>query len=189
LAKKIDPKMRVFAQIIVRGEEDKGVRLWEFGKNIYQSLLSLADDPDYGDYTDISEGIDFTLEAKYGDVGGRSVLLSSITPKRKASPLSTDADQVQSWLENQDNILDIQSRFKKSYDEVKQALTKFINPEAEEEGEIIKDKPSDFDDDVKKDPKSNYSLSKKDTKTSVDKFDSLFKDGDDVEDEDDDLPF
>ena len=41
--------MRIFAQVIVRGEEDKGVRLWEFGKNIYQSLLSLADDPDYGD--------------------------------------------------------------------------------------------------------------------------------------------
>ena len=119
LAKKIDPKMRVFAQVIVRGEEDKGVRLWEFGKNIYQSLLSLADDPDYGDYTDINEGIDFTLEAKYGDVGGRQVLLSSITPKRKSSPLSTDADLVKSWLENQNEILELQGKYKKDYDTIK----------------------------------------------------------------------
>ena len=130
LAKKIDPKMRVFAQVIVRGEEDKGVRLWEFGKNIYQSLLSLADDPDYGDYTDINEGIDFTLEAKYGDVGGRQVLLSSITPKRKSSPLSTDADLVKSWLENQNEILELQGKYKKSYDTIKKLLAKFINPEA-----------------------------------------------------------
>ena len=34
LAKKIDPKMRVFVPVIVRGEEEKGVRLWEFGKEI-----------------------------------------------------------------------------------------------------------------------------------------------------------
>tara|TARA_R100000995_G_scaffold67635_3_gene36248 strand:- start:1428 stop:2279 length:852 start_codon:yes stop_codon:yes gene_type:complete len=185
LAKKIDPKMRVFAQVIVRGEEDKGVRLWEFGKNIYQSLLSLADDPDYGDYTDINEGIDFTLEAKYGDVGGRQVLLSSITPKRKSSPLSTDADLVKSWLENQNEILELQGKYKKSYDVIKKLLAKFINPEAEaEEGEIIKEKSSDFDNDVSSNPKSNYSLSKKDTKAPVDKFDALFDD-----EEDDDLPF
>ena len=185
LAKKIDPKMRVFAQVIVRGEEDKGVRLWEFGKNIYQSLLSLADDPDYGDYTDINEGIDFTLEAKYGDVGGRQVLLSSITPKRKSSPLSTDADLVKSWLENQNEILELQGKYKKSYDVIKKLLAKFINPEAEaEEGEIIKEKSSDFDKDTTSDPKSNYSLSKKDTKAPVDKFDALFDD-----EEDDGLPF
>ena len=183
LAKKIDPKMRVFAQVIVRGEEDKGVRLWEFGKNIYQSLLSLADDPDYGDYTDINEGIDFTLEAKYGDVGGRQVLLSSITPKRKSSPLSTDADLVKSWLENQNEILELQGKYKKSYDTIKKLLAKFINPEAEaEEGEIIKEKSSDFDNDVSSNPKSNYSLSKKDTKAPVDKFDALF-------DDDEDSPF
>ena len=185
LAKKIDPKMRIFAQVIVRGEEDKGVRLWEFGKNIYQSLLSLADDPDYGDYTDINEGIDFTLEAKYGDVGGRQVLLSTITPKRKSSPLSTDADQIKGWLENQNDILELQGKYKKDYDAIKKLLARFINPEAEaEEGAIISEKSSDFDKDTTSDPKSNYSLSKKDTKAPVDKFDSLFDDKDN-----DDLPF
>ena len=32
LAKKIEPKMRVFVPVIVKGEEDKGVRMWQFGK-------------------------------------------------------------------------------------------------------------------------------------------------------------
>ena len=33
LAKKLDPKMRVFVPVVVRGEEDQGVKLWQFGKN------------------------------------------------------------------------------------------------------------------------------------------------------------
>ena len=40
LAKKLDPKMRVFAPVIVRGEEDQGVKLWQFGKNTYLEFLS-----------------------------------------------------------------------------------------------------------------------------------------------------
>ena len=32
LAKKLDAKTRIFAPVVVRGEEDKGVRLWQFGK-------------------------------------------------------------------------------------------------------------------------------------------------------------
>ncbi len=32
-------KMRVFAPVIVRGEEEQGTRLWEFGKEIYQQFL------------------------------------------------------------------------------------------------------------------------------------------------------
>ena len=44
LAKKLDPKMRIFAPVIVRGEEEKGVRLWEFGKEIYMQLLGIAED-------------------------------------------------------------------------------------------------------------------------------------------------
>ena len=49
LAKKLEPKMRVFAPVIVRGEEDKGVRLWGFGITIYKALLALAEDEDIGE--------------------------------------------------------------------------------------------------------------------------------------------
>ena len=56
LAKKLDAKTRIFAPVIVRGEEDKGVRLWQFGKLIYEELLSLAVDEEIGDYTDIAQG-------------------------------------------------------------------------------------------------------------------------------------
>ena len=78
LAKKLDPKMRVFAPVVVRGEEEKGVRLWEFGKEIYMQLLGIAEDEDYGDFTDINEGRDFTVDVVTGDIGGCQGLKSSI---------------------------------------------------------------------------------------------------------------
>ena len=46
LAKKLYPKMRTYAPVIVRGEEDRGVRLWAFGKTVYQSILNLMLDED-----------------------------------------------------------------------------------------------------------------------------------------------
>jgi hypothetical protein len=183
LAKKLDPKMRVFAPVIVRGEEDKGVRLWEFGKEIYLQLLGLAEDEDYGDFTDISEGFDFTLEALMGDIGGRQGLKSSIRPKRKTSALSEDAAQIEMWLEEQPDILEMQAKFKKSFDELKTILQNFLEPENEEE-EMAPAKVESIDEELNLEPKSNYSLStKKEVAKPVDKFDSLF------DDEDDDLPF
>jgi hypothetical protein len=48
LAKKLDAKNRIFVPVIVRGEEDKGARLWQFGKHVlmiyykeYQLILVL----------------------------------------------------------------------------------------------------------------------------------------------------
>jgi hypothetical protein len=48
-AKRFWPKMRIFAPIVVRGEEDKGVRWWGFSRTTYQALLDVVLDPEYGD--------------------------------------------------------------------------------------------------------------------------------------------
>ena len=56
LAKKLDAKVRTFAPIVVRGQEDEGVKLWQFGKEVYQEFLNLAADDEIGDFTDINQG-------------------------------------------------------------------------------------------------------------------------------------
>ena len=78
LAKKLDPKTRVFAPVIVRGEEDKGVRLWQFGKLVYEELLSLAVDEEIGDYTDVSSGRDLTVETVGPESTGTQYNKSSV---------------------------------------------------------------------------------------------------------------
>jgi hypothetical protein len=187
LAKKLDPKMRVFAPVVVRGEEDKGVRLWEFGKEIYMQLLGIAEDEDYGDFTDINDGRDFTVEAVMGDIGGRQGIKCSIRVKPKTSPLGTDKTQIKSWLSEQPNVLELQK--KNTFEDLKSVLEKFLNPEAEgdEEEEVVvpakatnaapKDLPWEDDEDETPAPKANYALKSAPTKTSkAAKFDALFED-------------
>ena len=64
LGKKIEAKMRTFAPVVVRGEENQGVKFWGFGKTVYQELLSIIADPDYGDRSDPINGRDISVEFK-----------------------------------------------------------------------------------------------------------------------------
>jgi len=183
LAKKLDPKMRVFAPVIVRGEEEKGVRLWEFGKEIYMQLLGIADDEDYGDYTDINEGRDFTVDVVKGDVGGRQGLKSSIRIKPKTTALSTDAALIQAFLKEQPTLLEIQRKM--TYDGLKEVLQNWLSPEEPEEGAIIDDEDTPDVEEVSA-PAKAYTLKQPlaPKASKADQFDSLFTDEDD-----NDLPF
>jgi hypothetical protein len=181
LSKKLEPKMRVFAPVIVRGEEDKGVRLWEFGKEIYMNLLGIADDEDYGDFTDMAEGRDFTVEAVMGDIGGRQGLKSSIRVKPKTSPLSTNKEDIKKWLEEQPNILDIQSTYKMTFDKMKETLQNWLNPEdateeteVEETEEVEETSPAKAND-LPWEDEDEVKPSKPVKKSKADKFDALFE--------------
>ena len=68
MAKDLSARQRFFAAVVVRGEEDKGVRLWGFGKTAYKELLNLVLNPEYGDITDVDEGTDLTIQ--YGKPPG-----------------------------------------------------------------------------------------------------------------------
>lgn len=188
LAKKIEPKMRIYAPVIVRGEEEKGVRLWEFGKNIYLQLLGIADDEDYGDYTDVNEGRDFTVEAVTGDVGGRQGLKMTLRVKPKTTPLSDDADEIEKWLDNQPNILEIQRKME--FDQVKDLLQKWLSPEDEEgEGEEEEEEEG-FNETLAKATQAN----KEKTEQPAKKYQAPVKSNksksfDDLFEEEDDLPF
>ncbi len=41
MGRKIEPKMRTYVPIIIRGKESEGVKFWGFGKTIYTELLSI----------------------------------------------------------------------------------------------------------------------------------------------------
>jgi len=172
MAKKLEPKMRIFAPVIVRGEEDKGVRLWEFGKQVYMDLLSIAEDEDVGDYTDPITGRDITVETAGKETTGLMYNTSTVRVRTKCTPLSEDSDKVKLWLETQPDPL---TQFKKySYDEMKDSLLKHLNPEEEikETADAVETKaPSDLP--WEKPAQGGYSLNT--GKTSIDSaIDDLF---------------
>ena len=177
LAKKLDPKTRIYAPVIVRGEESEGVQLWEFGKEIYEAFLQMAADEEVGDFTDIMSGRDIKMTTVGPEATGTKYNKTTIAPSMKTTPLSDDSKQIEKWLEEQENPKDLYKPL--PFDTIKQALQEWLNPEDEEEvtEEVV--------DEVKEEPKSNYSLSTKPTakKSKEEQFDDLF--GED----DDDAPF
>jgi len=141
LAKKLEPKMRVMVPVVVRGEEDKGVRLWEFGKQVYMDLLKFAEDEDIGDFTDPVAGRDITVETVDKTTTGLMYNTSTVRVRTKSTPLSEDAAKVKLWLSTQPNPVE---QFKRlSYDEMKEALMKHLNPEEElkEQADVVAAKP------------------------------------------------
>ena len=92
LAKEITAKQRFFSPIVVRGEEDKGVQIWGYSKTIYEDLLKLMLNPDYGDITDPDEGLDLVVSSS--KKSGKMYPETSLTPKRKSSPLAAKKDLV-----------------------------------------------------------------------------------------------
>ena len=164
LAKKLEPKMRVFAPVIVRGEESKGVRFWEFGRQVYQELLSYAADEDYGDFTDVVSGLDMTVEV----VQGNPYPQTSIRVKPKQTPLSDNNDEVEKWLAEQPELLKYYKKF--TYDEMKTALQDWLNPEESTESDTITSDSTPTED-------TGYTLNVKQKESfNEDEFDDLFKD-------------
>ena len=163
--------MRVFAPVVVRGEENKGVRFWEFGKQVYQELLSYAADEDYGDFTDVVSGLDMTVEV----VQGNPYPQTSLRVKPKQSPLSDDNNQVEKWLAEQPELLKYYKKY--SYDEMKTALQEWLNPEESSEQtatEALFNDPSPLEKEAKD---TGYTLNVKTKETVSDSdFDDLFKD-------------
>lgn len=181
LAKKIEPKSRYFAAVIVRGEEHLGTRLWEFGKLTNDQLVGIAADEDYGDFTDITDGRDFTIEATEDIIAGRKGIKCNIRVKPKTTAISEDGALVEKLLNEQPDILGINRRY--TYDQLKDVLTKWLNPEEEAaatEAPIAskdEDEEDDFLTEINKPVAPAYSLETPAAKTSnADKFDNLFND-------------
>ena len=131
LGKKVEAKMRTYVPVVVRGEESQGVKFWGFGKTVYQELLSIIADPDYGDITDQVSGRDVAVEFKTAEETGASFPSTSIRVKPNQTPITEDASMMESLTENQKNITDIYQEL--SYDELTNALNEYLNGGSSEE--------------------------------------------------------
>ena len=124
--KKMEPKLRTFVPVIVRGKENEGVKFWGFGKTVYQDILGYIADPDYGDITDPMNGRDIVVEIQSAEDSNAAYPTTTIRVKPAQSKLAESADQIQSLLENQKNITELYSEL--SYSELKGVLENWLNP-------------------------------------------------------------
>ena len=130
LGKKMEPKMRTYVPVLIRGKESDGVKFWGFGKLVYQELLGVIADPDYGDITDPMNGRDILVEFTPAEGAGQFPK-TTIRVKPNVSPITEDKDVATAATTNQPNLSDI---FKEpSYDDLKEALANWLDPEGSDE--------------------------------------------------------
>ena len=124
--KRIEPKMRTFVPVVVRGEESEGVKFWGFGKTVYQELLGIIADPDYGDISDSLTGRDIVVERQTPAEAGNQYGKTTIRVKPNVTALSEDSDQLTRLLDEQPNLTELYNE--PTYDELKEHLSNFLNP-------------------------------------------------------------
>ncbi len=132
IGKGLEPKMRVYAPVIVRGKEEEGVKFWGFGTEIYTELMSYMVDPDYGDITDPLNGRDIVIDVLMPKETGKQHPTPTIRIKPNQSKLSEDKNILE-LVKNQKNIKEIFQE--PTYDELKAAVEKWTSQD-ESESEI-----------------------------------------------------
>ena len=124
--KRIEPKMRTFVPVVVRGEENEGVKFWGFGKTVYQELLGIIADPDYGDISDSTTGRDIVVERQTPAEAGNQYGKTTIRVKPNVTALSDDSNLLQKLLDEQPAIKELYNE--PTFDELKEHLGNFLNP-------------------------------------------------------------
>lgn len=138
LYRKLLPKMRTYVPVIVRGEEDEGVRFWGFGKNNYEEILEIMGDDEYGDIVDIKTGTDLEVTYITPEEAGTTYGKITVRAKRKSSPLSDNPAQLKKWLDDQKEITEIYKVL--PYDELKDALHDWLEVQMDGTEDVSEEK-------------------------------------------------
>lgn len=142
MGRKLEPKMRTYVPVIIRGKESEGVKFWGFGKTIYTELLQIISDPDYGDITDLKNGRD--IEVTFTPAEGGGFAKTAILVKPNQIP-ATDDKSVAELILNQPDINEIFPE--PSYAELETALKAWMNPE-NADSDVATSAPAQTMDDV-----------------------------------------
>ncbi len=139
MAKDLSSKQRFFSTVVVRGEEEKGVHVWGYSKTVYEALLKLIVNPEYGDITDINDGLDLMVSSS--KKAGQMYPDTSVTAKRKSSPLAAKKETIDDLM---NHGLDFDVIFeKKTTGQVAEALDVYLKGGNDEGGDVSHEAASD----------------------------------------------
>ena len=143
-------------------------------------------DEDIGDFSDIYEGRDLTIETVGPEVTGTKYNKSTVRPRTKITPLSDNSTQAKMWMNEQPEILTLYKKYE--YDEMKGILLTWLNPEAD----VEESETEEVEQPVTPVVTSYTTPVKKKSSFNEDEFDALFTEAkapSKFSDEDNDLPF
>lgn len=164
--KKLEPKMRIYAPVIVRGLEHKGPLFWGFSEKVHKDLAKFLLSGDYGDISDLQTGRDIVID--YTPGRGNVFAQINLWVKPNTSPAFTDQAMF-SKLEEMpviENILKAPSE-----EELVEILEMYLNPqnkkEVEEQAPVSNNSTQD----------TAIPNSSNNVKSALEQFDNLFSKG------------
>ena len=123
LYKRLKSRQRAYVPVIVRGQEEEGVRFWGIGKQTYNTIAQLFIDAEYGDISDPVKGRDIKVLATaptpqfiYGQV--------QVRPAANGSALSSNALQAAAWIKECPSVFEAFTKMPEA--DVQNALDAFI---------------------------------------------------------------
>lgn len=126
----LQPRERYYIPILVRGEESKGVQLWEFNSKMLKDLYGVFAHPDYADedLTDPVNGYDFTVTVTPTEktFNGFAVKDLKLQPRRKPSPLLNSESERTKVLEQVPNLEEIFKSQVKSVEQMNEIIENFL---------------------------------------------------------------
>lgn len=128
------PRERYYIPILVRGEEAKGVQLWEFNSKMLKDLYAIFAHPDYAeeDLTHPDLGYDFTITVTPTEktYNGYAVKDIKLQPRRKPSPISTTESEKTKILANVPNLEEIFKSQVKDPEQLNEIIENFLASKA-----------------------------------------------------------
>ncbi len=129
--KTMAPTLRVYVPIVVRGQEDKGIRWWSISpRTTYKEILNHVRSGlrQNVDITDATEGLDLMVTVEPGFNGW--LMPTTITTALKPTPLAGTKAEIETII---DSVTEVDTLFEYSpVEEMKVALDKHINPNADD---------------------------------------------------------
>lgn len=139
--KKLTPRERYYAAIVVRGQEEKGIQVWEISPKLCKDIYGILVHPDYADENmfSLEKGYDFTVTVSATDKTFNNFPVKEIKlqPRRKDSKILPKKEQVEALLKQ---IPNFEAYFKaqvKSEEEMIQIRDNFLSIQSgENAGEV-----------------------------------------------------
>jgi hypothetical protein len=141
LMKELRIKDCYFAPVLVRGQEDMGIRIWELNQNILKDVYSILAHPDWQEDNlfDPKNGYDFTINCTETDkkFNNHTIKKYDVQVRRKSSPLLPTKKERDALLKDFPNIEGYFKQFVMGEAKLKALVTNFLSGaenSSEEEG-------------------------------------------------------
>jgi len=117
-AKQLKVQRKFYSNVVVRGKEDEGVKIYSYGIQVHKKVLGFIANPEWGDITDLKEGYDFIVDKQQGPMCPNYD--SSYATKNPSS--AGTPKEMEDWMNGLHDIYGLVDKNMKSYDELRNLL-------------------------------------------------------------------